>query len=342
MLIKQLETWYENNRRDLPFRKHPNPYWIWISEIMLQQTQMDTVIPYFLRFVKRFPTIQLLAKATEEEVLTHVQGLGYYRRFRLLKQAAEVVVNRHQGQFPNRYEDIIQLPGIGTYTAGAIASIAFGLPTSAVDGNVLRVISRFQGIEEDIRLSSTKKTIDALNQQWIKRANPTIYTQAMMELGALICRPKNPQCHQCPLQASCYAYQHHVVESLPKVAKKKKQIIEHFTTILFLYNNRLGLEKRTEGLLEGMYALPQWQDQSIENVLISLNMKSIHPINLGKMVHIFTHKRWEMDVYVVKVTKQPKTPLTWHPIEAISEIPIPKAHRKLIDLYQNTSNKEKT
>ena len=336
MLIQQLEKWYQKNRRDLPFRQHPNPYWIWISEIMLQQTQMETVIPYFLRFVKRFPTIQQLAEASEEEVLTHVQGLGYYRRFRLLKQAAEVILKKHQGQFPSSYEDIIQLPGIGSYTAGAIASIAFGLPTSAVDGNVLRVISRFQGIQDDIGLSSTKKKINLLNQQWIEKANPAVYTQAMMELGALICRPTNPQCHQCPLQSSCFAYQHHIADSLPKVAKKKRQTIEHYTTIIFLYNDQFGLEKRSGGLLEGMYAFPQWQDQSIDEILSMLMMKTFKSFHLGKITHIFTHKRWEMNVYLVKVTKQPNHPLTWHAIATINNIPIPKAHRKLIDLYQNT------
>ena len=334
MLIQQLESWYQKNHRKLPFRSRPNPYWIWISEIMLQQTQMDTVIPYFLRFIKQFPTIQSIAEAEEEKVLTFVQGLGYYRRFRLLKKAAEWMMQHHQGKFPNTFEDIENLPGVGSYTAGAIASIAFGLPKSAVDGNVLRVIARYAGIQEDITLQATKKKIMALNQQWIEQANPPIYTQALMELGALVCRPKAPQCEQCPLQTSCYAYAHQLVETLPKVAKKKRQVIEPFTTVLFLYQGKLGFQKRQSGLLEGMYLFPQWQDEGIDVILKKENIHPQHLSQLGKVAHIFTHKRWEMSVFLAEIQTLPTLDLVWIPVAKIDQIPIAKAHRKLLDHYK--------
>lgn len=331
MLIHELESWYLKHRRDLPFREQSNPYWIWVSEIMLQQTQMDTVIPYFLKFIDRFPTIQELAKSSEQEVLSLVQGLGYYRRFRLLKQAADEIVKQYQGIFPNRYEDIIQLPGIGDYTAGAIASIAFNLPKSAVDGNVLRVVSRFKGMHEDISLSSTKKKINELNQSWIEKAHPRIYTQALMELGALVCRPVHPRCNQCPLKDQCSAHRDSLTTLLPRVSKKKRQSIETMTTVIFLYKNKIGFEKRSDGLLEGMYLFPQWNDQSIEHVLEKLDMVNTQSDFLGHMTHVFTHKRWEMDVYLVRVQKPSILNVDWYDSHSIKTIPIPQAHRKIME-----------
>ena len=200
-----LLEWYDQFRRDLPWRRSTNPYHIWLSEIMLQQTRVETVKGYYARFLTLFPTVQALAEAPEETVLKAWEGLGYYSRARNLQKAAQVIVEKHGGVFPSAYEDILALPGIGPYTAGAIGSIAFGLRVPAVDGNVYRVASRFFGVREDVGIPRVQKEIAALVKESIPHNRPGDYNQALMELGATLCSPGTPSCDLCPWNALCDA-----------------------------------------------------------------------------------------------------------------------------------------
>jgi A/G-specific adenine glycosylase len=332
MQIKRLETWFLNHQRPLPFRQHPTPYGIWVSEVMLQQTQMETVLRYYGSFMKRFPTIQSLAKATQEQVLTEVQGLGYYRRFRLLHQGAQYILEKHHGGFPNQYKDVINIPGVGAYTAGAIMAIAFNQPYPATDGNVIRVLSRFYGKKEDMRLASSRKVIDDLHGQLVKKAHPNIYIQAVMELGALVCRPVQPRCEVCPLQSSCVAYQSKQTDVIPVLSKIKKTKTREWQTLVIVKDKHVLMIKNKVELLKDMYLLPQWE-VSLDGVENLLNINQFKPTSLLKIKtykHIFTHQTWLMDVYQLKVKQGTLDQGVWIHQDELQHIPIPEAHQKII------------
>jgi A/G-specific adenine glycosylase len=319
--IEKLETWYIKNHRKLPFRETKDPYHIWVSEVMLQQTQVDTVIPYFKRFIKTFPTVNHLAKTDEETLFNLIQGLGYYRRFKNMHQAAQMIVDQYQGIFPSTYDEIIKLPGIGAYSVGAIMSIAFNQPVSATDGNVIRVLSRLYDIEKDMRLTKHNNEISQLNQSLIINAHPHVYTQAMMELGALICKPKQPLCDACPLKQTCKAYELGKVDQLPILSKKPKKKTHRFKTFIIRHNDVVYLRKRTEKLLGGMYEFPQFSGD------IPFNFKPIKDI--GHVKHIFTHLIWEMDVIEVELVSKPLD--EWVPISLaeLNQYPMSTAHKKV-------------
>ncbi len=332
MQIKRIETWFLNHQRSLPFRQHPTPYGIWVSEVMLQQTQMETVLRYYPSFMKRFPTIHSLAKATQEQVLTEVQGLGYYRRFRLLHQGAQYIVETHHGEFPHQYEDVINIPGVGAYTAGAIMAIAFHQPYPATDGNVIRVLSRFYGKKEDMRLSSSRKVIDDLHGQLVKQANPNLYIQAVMELGALVCRPVQPRCDVCPLQSSCVAYQTKQTDVIPFLSKIKKTKTREWQTLVMVKDNHVLMIKNKAELLKDMYLLPQWEASMdvVENLLNTSQVKSTSWLKIKTYQHVFTHQTWFMDVYQLKVKQGTLDQGVWIHQDELSNIPIPEAHQKII------------
>ena len=332
MQIKPLETWFLNHQRPLPFRQHPTPYGIWVSEVMLQQTQMETVLRYYPSFMKRFPSIHSLAQATQEQVLTEVQGLGYYRRFRLLHQGAQYILEKHHGGFPNQYKDVINIPGVGAYTAGAIMAIAFNQPYSATDGNVIRVLSRFYGKKEDMRLASSRKVIDDLHGQLVKKAHPNIYIQAVMELGALVCRPVQPRCEVCPLQSSCVAYQSKQTDVIPVLSKIKKTKTREWQTLVIVKDKHVLMIKNKVELLKDMYLLPQWE-VSLDGVENLLNINQFKPTSLLKIKtykHIFTHQTWLMDVYQLKVKQGTLDQGVWIHQDELQHIPIPEAHQKII------------
>jgi A/G-specific adenine glycosylase len=332
MQIKRLETWFLNHQRRLPFRQHPTPYGIWVSEVMLQQTQMETVLRYYPSFMKRFPSIHSLAQATQEQVLTEVQGLGYYRRFRLLHQGAQYILEKHQGGFPNQYEDVINIPGVGAYTAGAIMAIAFNQPYPATDGNVIRVLSRFYGKKEDMRLASSRKVIDDLHGQLVKKAHPNIYIQAVMELGALVCRPVQPRCEVCPLQSSCVAYQSKQTDVIPVLSKIKKTKTREWQTLVIVKDKHVLMIKNKVELLKDMYLLPQWE-VSLDGVENLLNINQFKPTSLLKIKtykHMFTHQSWLMDVYQLKVKQGTLDQGVWIHQDELQHIPIPEAHQKII------------
>ncbi|MBU1142921.1 MAG: A/G-specific adenine glycosylase [Firmicutes bacterium] len=332
MDIQRLEAWYEKNHRKLIFRETNNPYFIWVSEIMLQQTQVEAVLPFFERLIKKYPTVLELSKAEETVFQKDVEGLGYYRRFKNMLKASRIIVNDFSGVFPNRYEELIKLPGIGKYTAGAIMSIAYNEPYSALDGNVIRVLSRFLGNDLDMRVEKNKRILDQKNQTYIEQATPKIYTQAMMELGAKICRPKNPKCEDCPLQEQCFAYLNDQTDKFPLLSRLKDKKEFNYITLLISFKDKICLRKRTESLLEGMYEYPQYEVESISNIVDDLENQGIHVSYYQYQKtykHIFTHQIWNMHVY--KMVVKEKVLEDWVLIEKekINELPMAIAHRKI-------------
>lgn len=332
MDITKLEAWYEKNHRKLAFRKTNNPYFVWVSEIMLQQTQVDTVLPYFEKFIKAFPKVEDLAQANQEILIKHVEGLGYYRRFRNMQTAAKVIVEKHGGIFPKTYDEIISLPGIGRYTAGAIMSIAYDKPYSALDGNVIRVLSRYLGNDQDMRLEKNKKKLNLMNQMYIEKARPHIYAQAMMELGAMVCKPKNPECKICPLKEHCVAFQTDHQTDYPVLSKLKKPKHISYKTLLIFDGDDIFLRKRDEDLLHGMYEYPQFEQESIFTIEEILEEKGtivrIEPISEAYQ-HVFSHQKWMMDVHRARFIKGDTS--SWIKIkkDEINQIPMAVAHRKI-------------
>ncbi|TNF07568.1 MAG: A/G-specific adenine glycosylase [Bacillota bacterium] len=333
MDIKKLEFWYQKNHRKLSFRETRQPYHIWISEIMLQQTQVDTVLPFFERFIKKYPTVFELANTTLDDLRKTVEGIGYYRRFKLMHEAAQVIVEKYHGVFPNNYDEVIALPGIGSYTAGAIMSIAYNKPYSALDGNVIRVLSRYYGIDDDFRIEKNRKKLNQKNQEIIMHATPNIYTQALMELGAIICRPYNPDCNHCPIQEHCVAFHQDLTEKLPYLSKlSKPKEISYITLIIQDEQGAYYLRKRNEKLLEGMYEFPQYEAESIDYVCDMLNEEGISIIalqDLGDIKHVFSHQVWHMHIYRCVLKSKPHD--SWEKIQdyTMDHVPMAVAHRKI-------------
>lgn len=254
---KILNHWYSNNKRDLPWRQTNNPYYIWLSEIILQQTQIKQGLPYYESFIENFPTVFDLANADESEVLKLWQGLGYYSRARNLHATANYIVDELNGIFPTNYKDLLKLKGVGDYTASAIASICFNQPTAVVDGNVYRVLSRYFGIKTPINSSNGIKEFKQLAQELIDYKNPADYNQAIMEFGAVQCKPQNPDCNVCPFQNRCVAFQKNLVDILPVKKKAKKVSKKHFNFLVIISNNKTFLEKRQgKGIWQNLYQFP--------------------------------------------------------------------------------------
>ena len=305
--VSALLEWYELNKRDLPWRHTRDPYRIWISEIMLQQTRVEAVKPYYARFLEAFPTVSDLAAAPEERLLKLWEGLGYYSRARNLQRAAQEIVSRYGGQMPRDERALRALPGIGDYTAGAIASIAFGIPAPAVDGNVLRVLSRLRADESDIALPQTKKA-------WSERLRPSVpenagdFAQALIELGATVCVPNAaPHCVDCPLAEFCLARQRGLTDAIPVKSAKKERRIEHRTVLVIGDGERYVIGKRPEkGLLAGLYELPSVGEHLAEDqVLAHVRELGFEPLRWRRLEdskHIFSHIEWHMIAYEILVS----------------------------------------
>jgi A/G-specific adenine glycosylase len=304
-LIEILQTdllkWFEKAQRNLPFRQTKNPYFIWISEIMAQQTQIDTLIPFYNRFIANFPTVFSLALASEDEVIKAWEGLGYYSRARNLHRAARIIVADYDGLMPDNFAELIKLPGIGPYT-GAIASIAFNEPVSAVDGNVLRVISRYCNSFDDIGAAKTKKRMT----DWIESILPEAagdFNEALMELGALICTPQSPKCLLCPIRSGCQSDAAGTTEQLPIKAKKQKQTTKKMEVGIVKQNGCLYFVRRPDaGLLSGMWSFPiaeatAGNGQDIKKKLGENFSELNEPVFLGTSRHVFSHIIWEMSIY---------------------------------------------
>lgn len=302
-----LLAWYDRGRRILPWREDPTPYHVWISEIMLQQTRVEAVKPYYDRFLQELPDIGSLAAAEDEKLLKLWEGLGYYNRARNLKKAAQILVSEYGGQMPEDYDRILSLPGIGSYTAGAIASIAFGKPRPAVDGNVLRILARLRADDRDILQANVKRSVEEELEDVMPADRPGDFNQALMELGATVCIPNGaPRCEVCPWRELCLARAEGRTDELPKKAKKKPRGIEEKTVLLIQDGARIALQKRPEkGLLAGLYEFPSMEGYCGEKrVLAYLRELGFSPLRIRKLPsakHVFTHKEWHMKGYLVRV-----------------------------------------
>lgn len=330
-----LIEWYQKNKRDLPWRNHVNAYRVWVSEIMLQQTRVEAVKPFYHRFMEALPNIQSLAEAKEDELLKLWEGLGYYNRVRNMQEAARQIMREYDGQFPETFEEICGLKGIGSYTAGAISSFAFGIPKPAVDGNVLRVISRVLASEDDIMKASVKKNIETLLEQVIPDENPSDFNQALIELGAIVCVPNGvPKCENCPLGQICRARQLGKQMDLPIKKKAKERRIEYRTILLFQDGDRVAIRKRPKkGLLAGLYEFPNQEGTwDMDEVIAYAKSIGLHPLFVKKLPearHIFSHVEWRMTGYAIRVDeleKNCKEPMIFaHPEEIQKTYSIPAA-----------------
>ncbi len=311
--VPLLLDWYHHHRRDLPWRQTKDPYHILVSEIMLQQTRAETVKPYYIRFLSALPNIQALANAPEDQILKLWEGLGYYSRVRNLQKAAQTVIAKHNGMVPADFNQLLSLPGVGRYTAGAVASIAFDLPVPAVDGNVLRVAARIMGDDGDILADTTRKRIENEISPCVPSSNAGDFNQSLIELGALVCLPRGgAQCHMCPLQLLCAARCGGLVDALPVRVVKTKRKFEDLTVLLLRTTAADGTEnyvicRRPEtGLLGGLYEFPHIEghltEKEVADALIAegIVLHSITPLPDSK--HVFTHITWRMKGYLCDVS----------------------------------------
>ncbi|ERJ13553.1 A/G-specific adenine glycosylase [Haloplasma contractile] len=339
---KDICKWYQSIKRDLPWRLNQDPYKVWISEIMLQQTQVKTVIPYFNRFMEQFPSIEVLALATEEKVLKAWEGLGYYSRARNIHTTAKKIVKDYDNVFPSDYETILSLKGIGSYTAGAISSIAFLNPIPAVDGNVMRVMSRVLDIWDDIAKPKTKKKFELLLKDVVPSNDPSSFNQGLMELGALICKPRSQKCFECPVRTHCISYHNGYDDQLPiKSSKAKQKKIPMITGIVTNEQGKFLMRRRPEkGLLANMWEFVQAEGLSFNELQYHLfyhyNIKLTDGIYQGDVKHVFSHRIWNMTVYSSKVTGEPKLPvhLKFLSKAEIEQIPVSTAHKKVMNYIQ--------
>ena len=346
-LQETLLNWYAESHRDLPWRRQPTPYQVWISEVILQQTRVNQGLDYYLRFVERWPTVTHLAAATEEEVLKLWQGLGYYSRARNLHQCARQVVMEYGGEFPADYEKLLKLKGIGSYTAAAIASIAFGLPCAVVDGNVYRVLSRLFDIDTPININEGQSLFTHLADELLNRKQPGLHNQALMEFGALHCTPKNPNCLHCPLQAQCLAFERLTVMQRPVKLAKTKVMTRYFNYLVIKTQGEVYLHKRSgNGIWRNLYDFPcieSEQPMTVEEVTGSEEFMQLFvgkPFTITKVSPTFTHKLTHRTLIAqfIEIKLDEKLPqiqtkdLFLTPESDLGNYPIPR----LIDLYLNT------
>jgi A/G-specific adenine glycosylase len=337
-----LLSWYLQNKRDLPWRDTVNPYPIWLSEIMLQQTKVAQGLPYFLTFIKEFPTVLHLAQADEEQVLKLWQGLGYYSRARNMHKTAQIIAFELNGNFPNNYKDLLKLKGIGEYTAAAIASFAFNEVVPVVDGNVFRVLSRYLDIETDIASALAKKEFSALAKELMPENNPALFNQAIMEFGALQCVPKNPDCTNCIFNNSCAALQKKKVGELPVKLKKTKVTNRYFNYIVFLDNsNNIIINKRTEkGIWHNLYEFPVIEaeeeldfesiSRAISEKYIDFSIDSISVYNPEQIIHKLSHQKLHINFYRASVTDEIRDGIS---LDVLKNFPFPIVIYNFIEKY---------
>lgn len=344
---EDLLHWFIQEQRDLPWRKDQDPYKVWVSEIMLQQTKVDTVIPYFNRFIEQFPTIEALSKAEEEKVLKAWEGLGYYSRARNLHAAVKEVHEKYNGKVPDTPAEISELKGVGPYTAGAILSIAYGVPEPAVDGNVMRVLSRIVSIWEDIAKAKSRKVFEEAVRILISYQNPSFFNQALMELGALVCTPTSPSCLLCPVREHCQAFHDGTVNELPvKTRKKKVTSLQLAAIVLEDEEGRTLIHKReSTGLLANLWEFPnieivQTLQSEKDQLEEALAQKYGATIEVGDMVarieHVFSHLIWNINVYKGKLLylDQEAADLKRVNQEEIKPYPFPVSHQKMMKFME--------
>ena len=305
--VEPLLQWFRENARILPWRESPTPYHVWVSEIMLQQTRVEAVKPYYKRFMAALPTVQDLARCPQDQLLKLWEGLGYYNRVRNMQAAARTIVEEYGGALPADYEKLWKLKGIGSYTAGAIASIAYQIPVPAVDGNVLRVVSRVSADNSDIMKQSVRTRVEEALQAIMPQQQASQFNQALMELGATVCVPNGvPLCEQCPWKAFCEAKRLGCWQELPVKSKAKPRKIEEKTVFIIRDGEKIVLRKRpARGLLAGMYEFPNTSGHlTEEEAILWVKEQNLSPIRIQKLdpaKHIFSHVEWHMAGYVVRV-----------------------------------------
>lgn len=333
-IIKPLLEWFEQNKRQLPWRQDREPYHVWISEIMLQQTRIEAVMGYYARFIAELPDVQALSETDDDRLLKLWEGLGYYSRARNLKKAALVIQNEHGGRFPQTFDALRRLPGIGDYTAGAIASICFSERVPAVDGNVLRVHARITGSRENVLLPAVKKSVTAaLTAVMPEEAGS--FNEALMELGETVCLPAAPRCGDCPLKSACFAFQNDLTAALPVRIKQQKRRNEKLTVlVLTAPDGKIAIEKRGEGLLSGMYQLPNaagyYSEKELKELLTTWNLEPLSVTFFKSAKHVFTHIDWLMQGWHAKVKKKDGRFLWVSGQELQRAYPLPTAFRKLL------------
>lgn len=311
--FKEIITqWYTENKRDLPWRRTSDPYKIWLSEVMLQQTRVAQGLPYYEKFVKTFPTVYELAAAEEQQIMKLWQGLGYYSRARNLHHTAKVVVEKYNGNFPTTYKELKTLKGVGDYTASAIASMCFHEPKAVLDGNVFRVLSRYLGLDVPINSTEGKKIFKSKAESLLDEKNPGQYNQAIMEFGALQCKPKNPLCERCPLQVNCVAFQQGKIAELPVKLKKVKVRERHLNYFVFLSaDNSTVLQQRTgKGIWKKLFEFPlietskEMQKKQImkeEKIQIAgIKSEDMYAFNTKSIKHQLTHQRLMVKFWIVQ------------------------------------------
>lgn len=310
----RLLSWYKENKRNLPWRNTSNPYYIWLSEIILQQTRVEQGLPYYHSFVTAFPTLKDLATATEDKVLKLWQGLGYYSRARNLHAAAKTIYFDCNNEFPQNYNDIIKLKGVGPYTAAAIASFAFKEPVAVVDGNVFRVLSRYFGMYEDIAVAKNRNIFQNLANELISKKHPDLFNHAIMDFGATICTPANPKCNSCPFNDNCFAFLKNDITSLP-VKTKKIKVKDRFLNYMILQSeNEVALQQRTDkDIWQHLYEFPLMETTSLieENVFEQLSQmypaSTIIKLTKQPIKHKLSHQQLHIDFYLIHTTEFPES-----------------------------------
>ncbi len=336
---KELKQWFFSQRRHLPWRNDPSPYEVWVSEIMLQQTQVSVVIPYFNRWMARFPTISALAHAQVEEVIKMWEGLGYYSRARNLHEGAKYLLEKHQGKLPSNGANLEKVKGIGPYTKGAILSFAFKQKAAAIDGNVERILSRFYSLKEDVKLASTRKKMTSLLENFLPDNESWIVMEALIELGALICQ-KKPQCNICPLKSHCIANKQGNQEELP-IKSKGPAIQKLFRWVaLIQYKDEILLRKGKKGqVMADLYEFPYLESNEQDytsNLTSKLDfaLKLIYHKPLGATHHSFTRYKAHLSSHLLSTPQRKKIPEHhWVPISRISKLPFSSGHRRLLKYF---------
>lgn len=350
----RLLEWYDKNKREMPWRDCDNPYKTWISEIMLQQTRVDQATPYFNRFMEQFPTVYDLAGADQQDVLKVWEGLGYYSRARNLHDASKTVVNEFDGKVPDSFEEIKKLKGVGPYTASAVLSIAFSKPHAVVDGNVIRVLTRYLGIEKDIRSTKTKNTIQDEADRLIDSNRPGDFNQAIMELGATVCAPSNPDCDECPINADCVAYKTVKTDEIPYKSPAKKRPHHHIGVGIIQEEDRVLIALRPEdAMLGGLWEFPggkQKEDEELPETVVrelkeELGIEATIERPLMKLDHAYSHFKITLHAYICNLKSgdpKPKTSqqIKWVPVKELDEYPFPKANRKLTEKLMGTEKQK--
>lgn len=333
-----LKNWFKKNARDLPWRTTKDPYAIWVSEVMLQQTQVKTVLGYYQKWMERFPDLKSLALAKQEEVIKYWEGLGYYSRARRLQQGAKDILEKFEGLFPSTKEDLLRIKGIGPYTVGALMSFAFQQRSTLIDGNVKRVLSRFFALQIDFSISKNHQELEKITEQILPEKEPWVFNEALMELGALICLPKNPKCSFCPLLNQCAAFKKDLVDQLPIKPKRKKQIKLHRLVWIFHSEKTLAISKQNSGIMQDLYEFP-YEELSSSRAFLDLTSKlqdvQITPLQeilaLPKVTHSFTHHLVTLYPFLIEVDKSKvQFQCHWEPLKTLYQKPFSSGHRKIL------------